>query len=332
MESNQFPHNPGPYNKLDPATEQIDIDIPIQNTVIWQRALSKFFARKVFVAGPKFTGAYEFSYSSEPEFEHVEKFYNFDKKSPFVDLRKGYGISGIVDSNANMSGYYSHTFKNNWRAKVFASFSNSAPATNQLQSIIQYDNEKTCGCLKTEVLSTGKTIGVSILRNFGKKHVWAFGGELYKSMGQQSGFGLSVGGRYKGKDDSNASVVFSALGHIITSYYRNLDVFEKGSARKLSFATRYEFNVYSHESDIGVGIEYRDQFDLRKIVKHKKLENTELINYRLRSKLNTTVEGLGVTLLLDAFSGPLNAQIGASFQPAKISETVQFGINLTITT
>jgi len=271
MEPNQFPHNPGPYNKLDPATEQIDIDIPIQNTIIWQRALSKFSARKIFASkfGPKLIGAYEFSYSSEPEFEHVEKFYNFDKKSPFDDLRKGYGISGIVDTKANMSCYYSHTFKNNWRTKVFASFSNTNPTTNQLQSIIQYDNEKTCGCLKTELLSTGKTIGVSILRNFGKKNVWAFGGELYKSMGQHSGLGLSVGGRYKG-NDSNTSVYFSALGHIITSYHRNLDVFEKGSARKLSFATRYEFNGYSHESDIGVGIEYKDQLDLRKIMKHKK--------------------------------------------------------------
>ncbi|KAJ3182124.1 Mitochondrial distribution and morphology protein 10 [Gaertneriomyces sp. JEL0708] len=104
-------------------------------------------------------------------------------------------------------------------------------------------------------------IGLSGLQRFGGSN-WAAGGELYYTAKERSG-GLSFAARYKSQVDNTKTVLAVVsnpmMGQLSASYTTTV-------APNLTMSTRYDFNVYSYEADLAVGVEYAPK-EQRQLVK-----------------------------------------------------------------
>ncbi|KAJ3359684.1 Mitochondrial distribution and morphology protein 10 [Kappamyces sp. JEL0680] len=82
---------------------------------------------------------------------------------------------------------------------------------------------------------------------------WAVGTEVYYTAKEHSG-GLSVGTRltkhYKDLMRSVTTLILNPImGHLATSYSTSLN-------SVVTLSTRYDFNIYSYDSDVSVGVEF----------------------------------------------------------------------------
>ncbi|KAJ3086146.1 Mitochondrial distribution and morphology protein 10 [Quaeritorhiza haematococci] len=103
--------------------------------------------------------------------------------------------------------------------------------------------------------SDDNVVGISGLYNF-EGTSWSGGGEIYYTGKEKSG-GLSVGARYHRKyaPGVHSILTFVAnpmMGHITSSYTTTV-------RPNMDLSTRYDFNTYSYESDLAVGMEYAPQ-------------------------------------------------------------------------
>ncbi|TPX67586.1 hypothetical protein SpCBS45565_g03719 [Spizellomyces sp. 'palustris'] len=136
---------------------------------------------------------------------------------------------------------------NSWKPR--APNSSSSVNTQLLYSSLSYSSELSYS-------SDDHVIGLSGLYRFSGSN-WSAGSEVYYTAKERSG-GLSLGARYKNpsKHDAPAEpktvLTFLAnpmMGHVSASYATTI-------RKNLTMATRYDFNVYSYEADLVLGVEY----------------------------------------------------------------------------
>jgi hypothetical protein len=110
-------------------------------------------------------------------------------------------------------------------------------------------NESFCGELS--YTSDNHIFGASGLSQFSEH--WAFGGEVYYTAKEKSG-GLSIGTRLNTriKDGLEATTTLIAnpiMGHFSSSYAADV-------TSTIRMATKYDFNMYSYDSDLSFGVEF----------------------------------------------------------------------------
>ena len=99
------------------------------------------------------------------------------------------------------------------------------------------------------VLNTDNVLGISNLFKITRN--WQLGSEMFYTFSESSG-GMSIGARFQSDTaDMNATLISNPImGHIKSNLYRRI-------SDTLKLATQYELNVYSMDSDISVGGEYK---------------------------------------------------------------------------
>ncbi|CAO3621721.1 unnamed protein product [Mucor fragilis] len=141
---------------------------------------------------------------------------------------------------------YSVTAVNNARAYV----------SPQVAMQLQYDVGKWCS--ECSYTSDDGLLGLRALYNFGQpvsSGQWSAGTELYYGVLDKSG-GLSTGIRYRTLPSSNAPPISFTytlnpiVGHMSTSYVAKV-------SDQLVMCSRFDFSIYSYESDLALGFEYR---------------------------------------------------------------------------
>ncbi|KAI8646230.1 hypothetical protein BD408DRAFT_410415 [Parasitella parasitica] len=141
---------------------------------------------------------------------------------------------------------YSATAVSNARAYV----------SPQLAMQLQYDVGKWCS--ECSYTSDDGLLGLRALYNFGQlasSGQWSVGTEFYYGVLDKSG-GLSTGIRYRTLPSSYAPPISFTytlnpiVGHMSTSYVAKV-------SDQLVMCSRFDFSIYSYESDLAVGFEYR---------------------------------------------------------------------------
>jgi distribution and morphology protein 10 len=110
------------------------------------------------------------------------------------------------------------------------------------------NSERFCGELS--YTSDNHIFGLSGLSRISN---WAVGGEVYYTAKEKSG-GLSIGTRLdtRLKNNMEACTTFIAnpvMGHFSSSYATDVSPL-------IRMATKYDFNMYSYDSDLSLGIEF----------------------------------------------------------------------------
>ncbi|KAJ3217139.1 Mitochondrial distribution and morphology protein 10 [Clydaea vesicula] len=106
-------------------------------------------------------------------------------------------------------------------------------------------------CIETLYTTDNHVFGVNSLYNISNN--WSTGCELYYTGKENSG-GLSVGARYKQIYEKNitstvALILNPMMGHFSSAFTTSLK-------KNLIMSTKYDFNAYSYESDLGIGLEF----------------------------------------------------------------------------
>ncbi|KAJ3044628.1 Mitochondrial distribution and morphology protein 10 [Rhizophlyctis rosea] len=140
-------------------------------------------------------------------------------------------------------------------------------------------------CGEVSYTSEDHVVGVSGLYRFGKSN-WAAGSEIYYTGRERSG-GLSIGARYKKYLTPNVKSTFTLLaspvmGHVAAAYTTTV-------SPGLNVSTRYKLNVYSYETDVGVGFEYAPAIGESKVM------GTTVREQCVKAKISL-IEGLAVKL------------------------------------
>ncbi|KAI7888676.1 mitochondrial distribution and morphology protein 10 [Mucor mucedo] len=126
----------------------------------------------------------------------------------------------------------------------------------QVAMQLQYDVGKWCS--ECSYTSDDGLLGLRALYNIGQPSAtgqWSLGTEIYYGVLDKSG-GLSTGFRYRTLPNSNAPPISFTytlnpiVGHMSTSYVAKL-------SDELVMCSRYDFSIYSYESDLAFGFEYR---------------------------------------------------------------------------
>ncbi|KAI8336715.1 hypothetical protein BC941DRAFT_471243 [Chlamydoabsidia padenii] len=128
----------------------------------------------------------------------------------------------------------------------------------QMAFQLQYDVGKWCS--ECSYTTDDGLLGLRALYNFGKPlkeghGQWSLGTELYYGTLDKSG-GLSAGLRYRTNPSSTTTPIHVTytlnpiVGHMTTAYVAQV-------SDNLSMCSRFEFSIYSYESDLAVGFEYQ---------------------------------------------------------------------------
>ncbi|ORY06304.1 hypothetical protein K493DRAFT_252024 [Basidiobolus meristosporus CBS 931.73] len=167
--------------------------------------------------------------------------------------------------SGRLEGIYSKRISENEQFVLTGVSSPNQPGTSHLTAQYQYDNGRRCNEIS---YTTYKSIfGLRTLWNVGqlieapqvpgeekikKTSRLSVGGELYYIAKEKSG-GLSTGIRYRSFDERPfiATVICNPMmGHLTGGYTQAV-------SEDLTLCSRYDFNVYSYESDLAVGAEWR---------------------------------------------------------------------------
>ncbi|KAI8078754.1 mitochondrial distribution and morphology protein 10 [Halteromyces radiatus] len=127
----------------------------------------------------------------------------------------------------------------------------------QMAFQLQYDVGKWCS--ECSYTTDDGLLGLRALYNFGKPSEeghgqWSLGTEVYYGTLDKSG-GLSTGLRYRTHPSSTSPINVTytlnpIVGHMTTAYVAQV-------AENLVMCSRFEFSIYSYESDLALGFEYR---------------------------------------------------------------------------
>lgn len=122
-------------------------------------------------------------------------------------------------------------------------------------------------------------------------HRYECGGELYFSAAETSG-GLSLGGLYGFKQGEFCFLLNPIMGHVSLSY------FTCTLLKHLKMAARYDINMYSFDSDLGVGLFYA-VYD--RMLKFR--ISSQSIGIQLESYFNSFLIAVGVSVDKRSSSG-----------------------------
>lgn len=150
-------------------------------------------------------------------------------------------IEAFIARQMTVNSHVVLNYVNSW-------FSHGAVISGQLQ----YHGKK----IFTELAYTSDSnlIGIRTLYHLSKDNIWqlAFGGELYFGLKDRAG-GISLGTRLLFPTDKPlilASTINPIMGHFSINSSAKI-------TNELTLANRFDFNMYSFESDISFGLEYR---------------------------------------------------------------------------
>ncbi|KAH6567383.1 hypothetical protein BASA50_008550 [Batrachochytrium salamandrivorans] len=106
-------------------------------------------------------------------------------------------------------------------------------------------------CAELSVNSDNSIIGGSVLGQVSTN--WAVGTEVYYTGKERSG-GFSLGARYKKEYDARVQSILTfvanpIMGHLNSAYSTTI-------LKDMQMATQYDFNMYSFDADVSVGVEY----------------------------------------------------------------------------
>jgi hypothetical protein len=132
-------------------------------------------------------------------------------------------------------------------------------------------NDDVCGELS--YTSDNHIFGASGLTQFSRN--WTFGGEVYYTAKEKSG-GLSIGTRLNTriKDGLEATTTLIAnpiMGHFSSSYAADV-------TPTIRMATKYDFNMYSYDSDLSFGMEFEPPHQQQTLKASVSLMNVSLIH------------------------------------------------------
>ncbi|GAA5811735.1 hypothetical protein MFLAVUS_005177 [Mucor flavus] len=157
---------------------------------------------------------------------------------------------------ARLEAMYVRRISEHLQFLVTAVNSPRAYVSPQVAMQLQYDVGKWCS--EGSYTSDDGLLGVRALYNFGQPvstGQWSIGTELYYGVLDKSG-GLSTGIRYRTLPSSSAPPISFTytlnpiVGHMSTSYVAKV-------TEELVMCSRFDFSIYSYESDLAVGFEYR---------------------------------------------------------------------------
>ncbi|CAO3641723.1 unnamed protein product [Cunninghamella blakesleeana] len=158
----------------------------------------------------------------------------------------------------------------------------------QMAFQVQYDVGKWCS--ECSYTTDDGLLGLRALYNFGKPSnegygQWSLGTEIYYGTLDKSG-GLSTGVRYRTPPSSpspiNATYTLNPIvGHMTTAYVAQV-------SDNLAMCSRFDFNIYSYESDLALGFEWRTKNATSKLMnKTTPLDNdTTLISASTVTAIN----------------------------------------------
>ncbi|KAL2914056.1 Mitochondrial distribution and morphology protein 10 [Polyrhizophydium stewartii] len=159
-------------------------------------------------------------------------------------------------------------------------------------------------CAELSFNSDSLIIGGSVLGQVSPN--WSIGTEVFYTAKERSG-GLSLGAKFRkdydgGADSTLTFVANPVMGHVGAAYATTV-------AKDMEMATRYDFNVYSFDADVGVGIEYapagQDQ------VLKGKLSLAEGLSLRFDGRIRGALYSLGMST---AFGPEPRPSIGLQVQ------------------
>ncbi|KAG1140841.1 hypothetical protein G6F37_008757 [Rhizopus arrhizus] len=157
---------------------------------------------------------------------------------------------------ARMEAMYVRRLSRHVQYLVTAVNSPKTYAAPQIAMQLQYDIGKWCS--ECSFTSDDGLLGLRALYNFGTPSSigqWSIGTEVYYGILDKSG-GMSTGLRYRTQPTSNAPPISFTytlnpiVGHMSTSYVAKV-------SEELALCSRYDFSIYSYESDLAFGFEYR---------------------------------------------------------------------------
>ncbi|KAI9356553.1 hypothetical protein DFJ73DRAFT_823145 [Zopfochytrium polystomum] len=158
------------------------------------------------------------------------------------------------------------------------------------QIAAQYTHKAKNWCIETSYSSDAHVLGVNSLLRIPDTN-WYVGGEVCYTAKERSG-GLSVGAKYdKWYTDRVHSIVTllanPMMGHVSASFTST--VFPD-----LVMSTAYDFNTYSYESDLSLGLEYAPK-DAEQVLKAK-FGLSKGIGLKIEGRYNGQVlVGIGMT-------------------------------------
>ncbi|KAG4098249.1 hypothetical protein H8356DRAFT_1672297 [Neocallimastix lanati (nom. inval.)] len=170
----------------------------------------------------------------------------YDKKK-----YKSYLLCGRLHEDMHMEGLFSKRFKKNVlfvSTSIIPWYTNKTIVNNQLF----FHNSRVYNELN--YLSDTNIFGYNSLIKLTKN--WHAGGELYLTK-TGGGIGMSVGARYKKHYTDDSSAVFTIVSNPVMGFISS--TYTSSVAKGMYMSTRYNFNIYSYNSDLAFGIEYKPQ-------------------------------------------------------------------------
>ncbi|KAJ3331726.1 Mitochondrial distribution and morphology protein 10 [Blyttiomyces sp. JEL0837] len=143
-------------------------------------------------------------------------------------------------------------------------------------------------CAEASYSSEDHVLGLSGFARFPNSN-WCAGGEIYYTAKERSG-GLSAGARYTRHDTHNNMSVLTMvanpmMGHLSTSYTSTI-------WPKMAMSTSYEFNIYSYDSDVSVGIEY-GHAEKEQLIKAR-FSLAQGLALKLEGRYKSSLVGIGI--------------------------------------
>ncbi|KAI9320621.1 hypothetical protein BX666DRAFT_1214854 [Dichotomocladium elegans] len=242
---------------------------------------------------PSLNGSFGYLYTSQPlevgtsatvEFQDmVERFHVDESAMVDQDPVNHFLLYGrMFFPGARLEAMYVRRLSTHLQYLVTAINQPRLAGQPQVAMQLQYDVGKWCS--ECSYTTDDGLLGIRALYNFGQTVLeqesipgihagqWALGTELYYGTLDKSG-GLSVGLRYHTLPSANTPPICFTytlnplIGHMSTAYVAQV-------SDDLALCSRYDFNIYSYESDLALGFEYRTQKD-HATTNQDKTENLE---------------------------------------------------------
>ncbi|KAJ1550543.1 Mitochondrial distribution and morphology protein 10 [Nowakowskiella sp. JEL0078] len=215
---------------------------------------------------------------------------NIKPKVQQDNLIKDYLLYGRLYQDASLEALVSRRISNRYMFITTANSSWNSQASSINSQLVRNGEN---WCTQLSYTSDDHIFGVNGLYNFRKSGLSA-GGELYYTAGENSG-GFSVGARYKNVSQTNSKsepiasiLTFLAnpmMGHFQTSYTATV-------APALNMSTRLEFNSYSYESDLAIGLLYAPEGQDQLL--RARISPLQGLSLKLEGKYKQAIFGVGL--------------------------------------
>eukprot|EP00158_Paraphelidium_tribonemae_P004331 Partr_v1_DN26696_c1_g1_i1_m69332 putative Component of the ERMES MDM complex, which serves as a molecular tether to connect the endoplasmic reticulum and mitochondria. Components of this complex are involved in the control of mitochondrial shape and protein biogenesis and may function in phospholipid exchange. mdm10 is involved in the late assembly steps of the general translocase of the mitochondrial outer membrane (TOM complex). Functions in the tom40-specific route of the assembly of outer me len=211
-----------------------------------------------------------------------------------------YLLFGRLFSDNHLEAIWAHRLSPHVLSYLSASSNPSQASSNSSQIYAKLQHSTAYASSELTYSSVRSMFGLRKLNHFkfpsiSPNVLLSLGGEVYMTVLEKSG-GLSIGTRIRVRDSTKAgltdlSIIANPAMGYITAVYGTM------TANDLLLSTRYDFNIYSFDSDLSVGLVYFPR------------NRDQLMKIRLGFQ-----QGLAVAW--EASNGPVTVSIGANTNSA----------------